>query len=245
MKLSRLFEDFTGSERTSGIILVVCTVFSLILANTGLGVGYFHLWHLELFHKPLEFWINDGLMTIFFLLVGLEIEREIYIGELKDIRRSSLPVVAAIGGMLAPALIHFAFNGGTPYRNGFGIPMATDIAFSLAVLSFLGNKVPASLKIFLTALAIIDDLGAIIVIALFYSKGFSFGYFAIAVGLFILMIILNRLKVYKLWLYLVIGMIMWFFMYRSGIHATITGGIFAFSLSLFKSGEKYISYIFI
>ena len=181
-------------------------------------------------------------MTIFFLMVGLEIEREIYIGELSDIRKSMLPVIAAVGGMLVPALIHFSFNSGTTTQNGFGIPMATDIAFSLAVLSLLGKRVPASLKVFLTALAIIDDLGAIIVIALFYSKDFSILYFGFSMGLFAVMLILNRLKVYRIWLYLLIGMIMWYCMYRSGIHATITGVLLAFVIPFEKGNPNSISY---
>jgi NhaA family Na+:H+ antiporter len=181
-------------------------------------------------------------MTIFFLLVGLEIEREIYIGELSNLKKSMLPIIAAIGGMIVPALIHFAFNSGTSTQNGFGIPMATDIAFSLAILSLLGNRVPASLKIFLTALAIIDDLGAITVIALFYSTNFSFLNFAIAIALFIVMLILNRLKIYSVWIYLLIGMVMWFFMYRSGIHATITGVLLAFAIPFEKGNENSISY---
>jgi len=242
MKLSKLYTDFTNSEKMSGIILLLCTVLSLVISNSSIGQNYLHLFHLEIAHKPIEFWVNDGLMTIFFLLVGLEIEREVYIGELSDIRKSLLPIIAAIGGMIMPALIHFTFNSGTATQNGFGIPMATDIAFSLAILSLLGNRVPASLKVFLTALAIIDDLGAIIVIALFYSKDFSILYFSIAMGLFVLMLVLNRLKVYRIWLYILIGMLMWFYMYRSGIHATITGVLLAFAIPFGKGDEESISY---
>ncbi|HRG52515.1 MAG TPA: Na+/H+ antiporter NhaA [Bacteroidia bacterium] len=242
MGLSKLFNDFTKSEKTSGMILIICTIASLVLANSSFGSAYAHLVHFEIFSKPIEFWINDGLMTIFFLLVGLEIEREIYVGELADIKKSMLPIIAAIGGMLVPALIHFAFNYNTPTQKGVGIPMATDIAFSLAILSLLGKKVPATLKIFLTALAIIDDLGAILVIALFYSKDFSFIYFATATVLFFSMLILNRLKVYRLWIYLLIGMVMWFCMYRSGIHATITGVLLAFAIPFEKGNSKSISY---
>jgi NhaA family Na+:H+ antiporter len=146
--------------------------------------------------KPVDFWINDGLMAIFFLRVGLEIEREIYRGELKDVRSSMLSVFAAIGGMLVPAAIHFIFNNGTYTQNGYGIPMATDIAFSLGVLSLLGNRVPLSLKIFLTALAIIDDLGAILVIAIFYTSHISLMYLGFAIGIVVLLITLNRLNVY-------------------------------------------------
>ena len=242
MKLSKLYIDFTNSEKVSGIILLLCTVLSLTLSNSSIGQNYLHLFHFEVAHKSIEFWVNDGLMTIFFLLVGLEIEREVYIGELSDIRKSLLPAIAAIGGMLVPALIHFSMNSGTSTQSGFGIPMATDIAFSLAILSLLGKRVPASLKVFLTALAIIDDLGAIVVIALFYTKGFSLLYFGIAMGLFGLMLILNQVKVYRIWLYLIIGVVMWFCMYRSGIHATITGVLLAFAIPFGKGDEDSISY---
>jgi NhaA family Na+:H+ antiporter len=242
MELTKLYKDFTKSEKAGGVFLIICTVASLVLANSGAGEGYKHFWHSEIFKKPLEFWINDGLMTIFFLLVGLEIEREIYIGELSNLKKSLLPVLAAIGGMLVPALIHYGFNFGTVTVSGFGIPMATDIAFSLAILSLLGRRVPVSLKIFLTALAIIDDLGAIIVIALFYSKDFSLFYFGIAMSLFAIMFLLNRLKVYYLFIYLLLGMIMWFCMYRSGIHATITGVLLAFVIPFGKGEENSISF---
>src|SRR5436190_14470048 len=188
MKLSKLFKEFFESEKTSGLILIFCTITSLALTNL-FGHSYSGLWHVTIFSKSPEFWINDGLMTIFFLLVGLEIEREIYQGELSDLKRAMLPVLGAIGGMLVPAVIHYIFNQGTPSQNGFGIPMATDIAFSLAILSLLGKRVPVSLKIFLTALAIIDDLGAIIVIALFYSKNISFIHLGLALLLFSLMLV--------------------------------------------------------
>jgi NhaA family Na+:H+ antiporter len=243
MKLSKLYTDFTNSEKSSGIVLIICTAISLILANSPVGQSYLHLLHVDFLSKPIEFWINDGLMTIFFLLVGLEIEREVYIGELADFKKSLLPIIAAVGGMLVPALIHFGFNMGTVSQGGFGIPMATDIAFSLAVLSLLGKRVPTSLKVFLTALAIIDDLGAIIVIALFYSKGFSVLYFGLALGLFGVMFFLNRLKVYRIWIYLLLGMLMWFCMYRSGIHATITGVLLAFAIPFGKGDERSVSYV--
>ena len=131
MKLTKLFNEFFKSEKSAGLILILCSIFSLILANSTLGLSYLHFWHVNIFSKPIEFWINDGLMTVFFLLVGLEIEREIYIGELSNIKKSLLPVFAAAGGMIFPAVIHFIFNRGTVFQGGFGIPMATDIAFSL------------------------------------------------------------------------------------------------------------------
>jgi Na+:H+ antiporter, NhaA family len=242
MELNRLLKDFIKSEKSAGIILGFCALLSLLLANSPMESYYTNLFHFKIFSKSIEFWINDGLMTVFFLLVGLEIEREIYIGELADIKKSLLPIIAAIGGMVVPALIHFVFNNNMPTQSGFGIPMATDIAFSLAVLSLLGKRVPLSIKIFLTALAIIDDLGAILVIALFYSKSFSAFYFMMATVLFIAMLILNRFKVYILWIYLLIGLFMWFFMYRSGIHATISGVLLAFAIPFQKGEENSISH---
>jgi NhaA family Na+:H+ antiporter len=236
MNLSRPFKDFFESEKTSGLILVLCTIVSLALTNV-LGDSYSGLWHATIFSGSIEFWINDGLMTIFFLLVGLEIKREIYKGELSNIRSAMLPVLGAMGGMLLPAIIHLCFNYGTASQNGFGIPMATDIAFSLAILSLLGNRVPVSLKVFLTALAIIDDLGAIVVIALFYSKDVSLVYLALAILLFIIMLLLNRTRVYRTWIYLVLGVVMWLFMYRSGIHPTISGVMLAFAFP-FEDGSK-------
>lgn len=241
MKLTTLFAEFFQSEKSGGLVLLACSVISLILANT-IGQTYLHIWHIDLINRPIEFWINDGLMTIFFLLVGLEIEREIYIGELSNIRKSLLPIFAAVGGMIVPALIHFGFNNGTEYQSGLGIPMATDIAFSLGILSLLGKRVPVSLKIFLTALAIIDDLGAIIVIALFYSTGFSLINFGLAALIFLIMFILNKMKMYKIWVYLVLGCVMWFFMYRSGIHPTITGVLLAFAIPFGSGDEKSPSY---
>ncbi len=221
---------------------MLCSAVSILLVNSPFGQHYTHLWHYDIFSKPLEFWINDGLMTIFFLLVGLEIEREIYIGELSNIRKSLLPVFAALGGMILPASIHFIFNQGTAYQKGLGIPMATDIAFSLAILSLLGTRVPASLKIFLTALAIIDDLGAIIIIALFYSTDFSIAYFGLAALIFAVMIILNRIKFHRTWVYLILGCVMWVCMYRTGIHPTITGVLLAFAIPFGSGDEKSPSY---
>lgn len=242
MEITKLFAGFFNSEKASGLILIICTALSLVLANSAFGEEYIHLWHSNIQLKPVEFWINDGLMTIFFLLVGLEIERELYIGELSGIKKAMLPVMAAIGGMAVPALIYFFFNYGIATQSGFGIPMATDIAFSLAILSLLGNKVPASLKVFLTALAIIDDLGAIVVIAAFYSKGVSAFYLGMAAVLFALMLVLNRVKFYKIWVYLLLGCILWFCMFRSGIHATITGVLLAFAIPFGNGDEKSPSY---
>jgi len=240
MKLSKLFKEFFDSEKTAGLILIGCTITSLALTNI-FGPSYSGFWHIQIFSKPLAFWINDGLMTIFFLLVGLEIEREIYTGELSDSKRAMLPILAAVGGMIVPAIIHFVFNHGTVAQNGFGIPMATDIAFSLAILSLLGSRVPGSLKIFLTALAIIDDLGAIVIIALFYSKGLSLAYLGLAILLFFIMFLLSRKRFYRTWAWLILGLAMWFFMYRSGIHPTITGVLLAFAIPFGTGNETSTS----
>jgi Na+:H+ antiporter, NhaA family len=250
LKLTKLFEEFFNSEKTGGIILIACTVLSMVIANSAIGENYVHFWHykiglkeagLNLFH-PIEYWINDGLMTVFFLLIGLEIEREVYIGELSNFKNALLPIFAAIGGMLFPALIHLAFNFGTPTQDGIGIPMATDIAFALGVLSILGNRIPVSLKIFLTALAIIDDLGAIIVIAVFYTKSFSLLYLLLALGIFVILLILNRAKVHNLLFYLLPGVLMWYFMMQSGVHATITGVLLAFAIPFGNGDEHSPSY---
>lgn len=242
MRASKLFIEFFESEKAAGLVLIACTAVSLAIANSGLGQSYQHIWHAGLFSKPLEFWINDGLMTIFFLLVGLEIEREIYVGEFSDLKKAMLPIMAAVGGMLLPAAIHFAFNQGTPFAVGFGIPMATDIAFSLGILSLLGSRVPLMLKLFLTALAIIDDLGAIMIIALFYTDSLSWIYLVMSAALFGLMLLLNRLKVDQVWVYLALGVWLWFGLYRTGIHPTITGVLLAFALPFRDGGPNSPSY---
>lgn len=242
MKLTKLFTDFIESEKSGGLILVACTTLSLILANTSVAESYLALWSFDIAGHTTTHWINDGLMTIFFLLVGLELEREIYIGELSDLKNSLLPIFAALGGMLVPAGIHFLFNYGTDTQAGAGIPMATDIAFALGVLALLGNRVPVSLKIFLTALAVIDDLGAIITIAIFYTSTLHWTNLFIALGIFAFLLVLNRLKVHNLIPYLVLGAVMWYFMLHSGIHATITGVLLAFAIPFGNGDEKSPSY---
>jgi len=242
MKLTQLYKEFFESEKSGGIVLIACTLLSLVLANSAYAEQYFHFWHYELAGRPIEFWVNDGLMAIFFLLIGLEIEREVYIGELSSFKNAMLPMAAALGGAIVPALIHFGFNHGTEYQTGFGVPMATDIAFSLGILSLLGKRVPNALKIFLTAMAIIDDLLAIIIIAIFYSKGFSLGYFTLSIFVFGVLLALNRLKVKALWIYLVLGLFMWYFMLQSGIHATITGVLLAFAIPFGKGDKSSTSY---
>ncbi|HEY0750231.1 MAG TPA: Na+/H+ antiporter NhaA, partial [Chitinophagaceae bacterium] len=217
-------------------------IISLVISNLGFGEAYAHLWHADLGGRSVEFWINDGLMTVFFLLVGLEIEREIYAGELNTLKQAMLPVMAALGGMLLPGLFHFLLNMDSPTRDGFGIPMATDIAFSLAILSLLGRRVPGSLKVFLTALAIIDDLGAIMIIAIFYSKAIVLLYLGGAALIFALLLVLNRLRMHKVWIYLVIGVALWYCLYRSGIHPTVTGVLLAFAVPFGNGDENSPSY---
>ncbi len=243
MKITQLFRDFSDSEKSGGITLIACTIISMMLANTAFGENYTHFWHSTFGGQSVEYWINDGLMTIFFLLIGLELEREIYIGELSNIKDALLPIFGALGGMIIPAGIYLWLNFGTTTQSGAGIPMATDIAFALGILSLLGKKVPTSLKVFLTALAVIDDLGAIMVIAIFYTKAIIWLNLFTAMGIFVFLIILNRLKIRNLIPYLIGGVVMWYFMLNSGIHATITGVLLAFAIPFGNGDEKSTSYI--
>lgn len=242
--------EFFESERASGIILILCTITSILIANSFFGKAYLDFWHTGIgleaggidLKYSVEQWINDGLMAVFFLLIGLEIERELYVGELSDLKNASLPIIAAVGGMVTPALLHFLVNRGTETQAGIGIPMATDIAFALGVLALLGSKVPAPLKVFLTALAIIDDLGAIAIIALFYVGDFSLLYLVLALGILAALFVLNRLGVQGLPFYLIPGILMWYFMLKSGIHATIAGVLLAFVMPFGHGDEKSPSY---
>ena len=242
MKLTRVFNDFFESEKTSGLILVFVTILSLIIANSPWQTDYITFWHSDLGGHSFVYWINDGLMTIFFLLIGLELEREIYQGELSSIKNASLPIIGALGGMLVPAGIFLLFNFGTSSQAGAGIPMATDIAFAIGILSLLGNRVPASLKVFLIALAVIDDLGAILVIAIFYTSSILFFNLFIALGILLLLFALNRLKVNSVIPYLIGGVCMWYFMLHSGVHPTITGVLLAFVIPFGNGGKKTVSY---
>jgi len=250
IKLTKLFLEFFESEQASGIILILCIVASIFIANSYFGKNYSDFWYTKIGFEvggialkySVKHWMNDGLMAIFFLLIGLEIERELYIGELSNLKNASLPVVAAIGGMATPALFHFLLNRGTETQAGIGIPIATDIAFALGVLALLGNKIPISLKIFLTALAIIDDLGAIVVIALFYVGNFSLLYLVLALGIFAGLLIFNRLGIHQLPFYLIPGFVMWYFMLKSGIHATLAGVLLAFAIPFAHGDEKSPSY---
>lgn len=220
-------------------MLLVCVCISLLIANTGMGTSFNDLLAYPLGYEtasvhlqyPILLWINDGLMAVFFLLVGLEIKREVIEGELSSVRQAALPVLAALGGVAVPAVIYFLFNGQDPETSkGWGIPMATDIAFALGILSLLGNKVPSGLKIFLAALAIVDDLIAILVIAIFYSSELHFLYLGYAGAVFVLLMVFNRMGVKSLLFYLLPGAVMWYFIHHSGIHATLAGVLLALTL---------------
>ena len=234
--ITKYFQKFLDSSQSSGILLILCVGFSLLIANSSLGSAFQELLNKNIgtdllqLKYPLSIWINDGLMAVFFLLVGLEIKREIVEGELSTFKSASLPIVAAIGGMLVPAVIFHLFNQGTTYAKGWAIPMATDIAFSLAIISMLGRRVPLSLKIFLAALAIVDDLGAILVIAVFYTNDINWTYMALSGLMVAVLIVLNLLNFKKNIYFIIPGIFLWYFMHHSGIHATIAGVLLAFTV---------------
>jgi len=227
--------ELVESGKMVGLLLIGATLFSLSLSNSDFGDSYLKIWGTEIgfsfLHKSILHWINDGLMAVFFLLVGIEIKRELVKGELSSRQQAILPVAAAIGGILFPALIFFFFNarhGST--LNGWAIPTATDIAFSLGILSLLGDRIPFSLKIFLTALAIIDDLGAIIIIAIFYNQGIHFDMLFYSLIILSGLILLNRFKVRSIILYIIPGVFLWYFILKSGIHPTIAGVLLAMTI---------------
>ena len=244
-RFANLFQGFFDSEKVAGLLLIICTGISLVVANSRIGESYVEVIHHSLLTFPgsmsFEHVVNDGLMAIFFLLVGLEVEREIYVGELADFKKALLPVVGAVGGICLPAFIHFIFNNGTEAQAGFAIPMATDIAFALGVLALAGNRVPVSAKIFLTALAIIDDIGAIIVIALFYTKTIDLSFLIGALGIFAGLLILNKLRVQRLLFYLLPGVLMWYLFLKSGVHATVSGVLLAFAIPFNKIDSENVS----
>ncbi|AQG79804.1 Na+/H+ antiporter NhaA [Spirosoma montaniterrae] len=236
----RPFAEFFQREASSGIVLMVSSLVALLLANSDWGIArYFpDLWENTLslsvnefrLEKTLSHWINDGLMALFFLIIGLEIKREVLEGELSSMQQAALPLVCAVGGMVVPALLFAAFNVGTPTVDGWGIPMATDIAFALAVVSLLGDRVPLSLRVFLTALAIVDDLGAVLVIAIFYTQDLQLSYLGMAGGIWLGLLLLNYLRVRSLPIYLVLGVVLWYVTLKSGIHATIAGVLLAIAI---------------
>ena len=236
--LSKTFTNFFDSETASGILLIICTIVSLAIANSTLGVAYLDFWNIDVGGLTVEHWINDALMTVFFLFVGLELERELYNGELSNFKDALLPIFAAVGGIGVPALIHFVFNAGTATQKGIGIPMATDIAFALGALALLGSRIPSSLKVFLTALAVMDDLGAIILIAVFYTAQFSLNYLLSALAVLALLLVANRVfGVTSLLAYLLGGALMWFLIMKSGVHATIAGVLLAFAIPFSARSE--------
>ncbi len=250
-KLSvKIYNKFVSTESKGGIILILCVLVSILIANSFLGNYFNEFLSLKIGFESvttgidLNFttlsWINDGLMAIFFLYVGLEIKREVVEGELASIKQASLPIFAAIGGMLIPALLFALVNYNSPTAKGWGIPMATDIAFAIGILSILGSRVPKSLKVFLTALAIVDDLGAILVIAVFYTSSLHFTYLLFAAGVFGFQMALNYFGVKKLMFYIIPGIVLWYLIHHSGIHATIAGVLTAIAIPT-KSEKRHHS----
>ena len=241
MRITKFFKEFFSNSQSSGILLVFCVMISLMIANSSASEGFQSFLDQSWGPYSVSVWINDGLMAVFFLLVGLEIKRELLDGELSNFKNASLPILAAIGGMLVPAVIFTLFNQGTEYSKGWAIPMATDIAFSLAIISMLGKSVPSAVKVFLAALAIVDDLGAIVVIAIFYTDEIHWNYLIYSGIIVAILAVLNFLKVKKHIFYLIPGCVLWYFMHHSGIHATIAGVILAFCIPASKADNKEAS----
>jgi NhaA family Na+:H+ antiporter len=238
-RLIKPFALFAKQASAGGIVLLACAVIALLWANSPLGEYYFRLWSTPVevrfgdlidIDKPLLLWINDGLMAVFFFLVGMEIKRELLVGELRSPRKAMLPMAAAVGGMIVPALIYASLNWGTPEIRGWGIPMATDIAFALGALALLGTRAPLALKVFLTALAIVDDLGAVLVIALFYTENLKVDALLYSLLFWGAMIAMNRLGVRSGLAYFLVSIGMWYFMLKSGVHATVAGVLGAFAI---------------
>jgi NhaA family Na+:H+ antiporter len=241
------FRRFLHIEASGGILLLFFTIIALVWANSSWGHYYHEFWEYHLtigignfeLSKSLLHWINDGLMVIFFFVVGLEIKRELIAGELSSVKQASLPIAAAIGGMILPALIFVLVNTNSATEGGWGIPMATDIAFSLGVLGLLGRRVPLSLKVFLVAFAIVDDIGAVMVIALFYSDDIHWNYLLIGFGLFLLLLIFNKIDIRYIPAYMIVGWVIWFMFLKSGIHPTIAGVLIAFSIPMNRKIDVY------
>ena len=237
-RLVRPFQQFVKAEASGGILLIGCAAVAVAWANSPWSASYFHLWHTDptlgfagrLLSKPLHFWINDGLMALFFLLVGLEIKREMLVGELASFRKAALPIAAALGGMVVPALLYVVFNHGGPGASGWGIPMATDIAFALGVLALLGDRAPTSLKVFLAALAIADDIGAVLVIALFYTEQISWIDLGVGGLFFAALVVANRAGARHPLIYAALGLGLWFAFVQSGVHATVAGVLLAITI---------------
>ena len=234
----RPIQAFTRLEAAGGILLIACTIVALLWANSPWAASYFHLWHINVtfafggarISEELHFWINDGLMAVFFLLVGLEIKREALVGELASFKKAALPIAAALGGLLVPAVLYTLLNRGGPGAAGWGIPMATDIAFALGVLALLGDRVPASLKVFLAALAIADDIGAVLVIAFFYTAQISWISLVVAGAFFVTLMAMNRIGLRHPLIYALLGSGLWLAFLQSGIHATVAGVLLALTI---------------
>jgi NhaA family Na+:H+ antiporter len=238
-RLLKPFALFAKQASAGGIVLLACAVIALLWANSPLGEYYFRLWSTPVevrfgnlidIDKPLLLWINDGLMAVFFFLVGMEIKRELLVGELRSPRKAALSMAAALGGMVVPALIYVALNWGTPEIRGWGVPMATDIAFALGALALLGTRAPLALKVFLTALAIVDDLGAVLIIALFYTENIKVDALLYSLLFWGGMIAMNRLGVRNALIYFIVSLGLWYFMLKSGVHATVAGVLGAFAI---------------
>ena len=237
--LLKPINEFLHREASGGILLIICTVIALVWANTLWSQSYHDLWHTHISFSignlltldySIHHWINDGLMVIFFFTVGLEIKRELLVGELSSFQKASLPIAGALGGMIAPAILYTLFNTGSESVNGWGIPMATDIAFVVGIMALLGNRVPIALKIFVLALAIADDIGAVLVIAIFYTSEISVLALVIAGIVLVLLFILNKLGTMSLIPYMILGLILWLAFLKSGVHATIAGVLLAFTI---------------
>lgn len=244
--IARTYQEFTSNASASGIVLIICTAIAMIWANSPWWSSYFELWDTHfiigigsfILEKTLHHWINDLLMVVFFFLVGLEIKREVLIGELSTVRKALLPILGALGGVIVPALIYTLFNLNSGSLHGWAIPVATDIAFALGILYLLGDRVPPSLKVFLAALAIVDDIAAVVVIAIFYTSTIHLTYLFVSFGFMIVMVIANRMKVMSPLFYLIIGGFVWFTMLKSGVHATIAGVMTAFTIPSYALIDK-------
>jgi NhaA family Na+:H+ antiporter len=237
-KILNPIQEFMHAETSGGVVLIICTVIALVWANSPFAESYHHLWHTYItfdfggfvLKHSLHHWINDGLMVIFFFVVGLEIKRELLVGELSSAKKAALPVAGALGGMILPAIIYFSLNAGKEGAAGWGIPMATDIAFVVGIMALLGPKFPFSLKIFILALAIVDDIGAVLVIAIFYTAEISFYALLVGGAILILLIIFNRIGVRSLIVYTITGIALWLAFLESGVHATVAGVLLAFTI---------------
>lgn len=241
--LSRTIKTFLKTESASSIVLLSCALIAILTANSSAAEAYFQFFKVEIFGLSVQHWINDGLMAVFFFVVGLEIKREILVGELSNLRKAALPVIAAIGGMVVPALIYFLINQNRG-TNGWAIPMATDIAFAVGILSLLGNRVSASLKLFLLSLAIVDDIGAVLVIATIYTKELRVVGFLIVVAAVLAILLARRFSIKSYFLYITLGVVLWFGVLYSGVHASIAGVILGFLTPYSFKAEKHSSRTF-